>query len=287
MMAYEDAVARVMRAPMNLESEYNLRARFADHPRHVAQWEHDAAAFRQVAVADYDVAYGARPRNRVDIFWSSNNERSPVALFIHGGYWRSFDKGIFSHVARGLSEHGITVAIPSYSLCPNVRIGDIIDELRQLVIFLRNRLKRRLFVFGHSAGGHLAASMLATKWELFGLQNDLVPSAVSISGLFDLRPLLGTSINEDLRLEEGTARVWSPLLWPTPTGRSFEAWVGKKETEEFIRQSRTLVSAWAGGGVQTGYLEISGHDHYSILAPLAEPGNEFTRRLAKAAMSTP
>ena len=272
--------------PLNLESEYNIRARVTEHPRHIAQWEHDAAAFRRTAVADYDVAYGARPRNRLDIFWSRNDERSPVALFIHGGYWRSFDKGIFSHLARGLNEHGITVAIPSYTLCPDVRVGDIIDELRQVVIFLRNRLKRRLFVFGHSAGGHLAAAMLATKWELFGIRSDIVPAAVAISGVFDLRPLLATSINGDLRLEEGTARIWSPLLWPTPAGRRFEAWVGRKETEEFIRQSRTLVAAWAGGGVDASYLEMGGYDHFTVLSPLADGRNEFTMRLASVAIAT-
>jgi arylformamidase len=271
---------------LNLESEYNIRARVTDHPRHIAQWEHDAAAFRRTAVADYDVVYGARPRNRLDIYWSRNNERSPVALFIHGGYWRSFDKGIFSHIARGLNEHGITVAIPSYTLCPDVRVGDIIEELRQVVIFLRNRLKRRLFVFGHSAGGHLAASMLATRWELFGMESDLVPGAVAISGLFDLRPLLATSINGDLRLEEGTARVWSPLLWPAPAGRRFEAWVGRKETEEFIRQSRTLVSAWIGSGVDAAYAEMGGYDHFTVLSPLADARNEFTMRLADAAIAT-
>lgn len=271
---------------MDLESEYNIRARLPDHPRYIAQWEHDAAEFRRTAVADYDLAYGARPRNRVDIFWSRQTERSPVAIFIHGGYWRTFDKGMFSHMARGLIQHGITVAIPSYSLCPEVRIGDIIEEMRQMVIFLRNRLKRRFFVFGHSAGGHLAASMLATKWELFGLQNDLVPSAVAISGIFDLRPLMGTSVNEDLRLEEGMARVWSPLLWPTPAGRNFEAWVGRKETEEFIRQGKTLVSAWTGGGVRTNYLEMAGLNHFTVLGPIANPESEFTARLVNAANAT-
>ena len=179
---------------MDLEHEYNMRERVPEHPRIIAQWEHDAANFRRAARGEYDLAYGARPRNRVDVFWAPK-DLGAVALFIHGGYWRSFDKTVFSHMARGLNAHGVTVAVPSYTLCPEVRIGDIIEEMRQLVIYLRNKFRRRIFVFGHSAGGHLAAAMVATKWELFGHLNDLVPAAVAISGVFDLRPLLGTSMN--------------------------------------------------------------------------------------------
>jgi arylformamidase len=270
---------------MNLEHEYNMRERVPQHPRIIAQWEHDAAQFRRDARADFDLAYGARPRNRVDVFWPVKDQGA-VALFIHGGYWRSFDKNVFSHVAKGLTARGITVAIPSYTLCPEARIGDIIEEMRQLVIYLRNRFRRRIFVFGHSAGGHLAAAMVATKWELFGHPNDLVPGAVAISGIFDLRPLLGTSINNDIRIDEGTARVWSPLLLPSPVGRTFEAWVGEKESDEFIRQSRSIVAPWQGAGVQTGYVEIAGHDHFTVLAPLASSDSDHTARLAELALGT-
>lgn len=270
---------------MDLEYEYNMRQRVPEHPRIIAQWEQDAAGFRRSARAEYDLAYGARPRNRVDVFWPAK-DMGAVALFIHGGYWRSFDKGFFSHMARGLNAHGVTVAVPSYSLCPDVRIGDIIEEMRQLVIYLRNKFRRRIFVFGHSAGGHLAAAMLATKWELFGHPSDLVPSAVAISGIFDLRPLLGTSMNDDIRMDEGTARVWSPLLWPSPAGRSFEAWVGRKESDEFIRQSQSIIAPWRGAGVQTAYAEIAGQDHFSVISPLANAEGELTARLAELALSS-
>jgi arylformamidase len=270
---------------MDLEHEYNMRERVPEHPRIIAQWEQDAANFRRTARAEYDLAYGARPRNRVDVFWPAK-DRGSIALFIHGGYWRSFDKSVFSHMAKGLNAHGIAVAVPSYTLCPEVRVGDIIEEMRQLVIYLRNKLKRRIFVFGHSAGGHLAASMLATKWELFGHPNDLVPTAVAISGIFDLRPLLGTSINNDIRIDEGTARVWSPLLWPSPAGRTFEAWVGRKESDEFIRQSRSIIAPWRGAGVHTGYVEIAGHDHFTVLSPFSTGESELTGRLAEMALAT-
>src|SRR5687768_16699565 len=189
-------------------------------------------------------------------------------------------------MARRFNAHGVTVAVPSYTLCPEVRIGDIIEEMRQLVIYLRNKFRRRIFVFGHSAGGHLAAAMVATKWELFGHPNDLVPAAVAISGVFDLRPLLGTSMNKDVRMEEGTARVWSPLLWPSPAGRTFEAWVGRKESDEFFRQSRSIIAPWRGAGVHAGYAEVAGQDHFSVLGSLANAEGEFSSRLADMALAT-
>jgi arylformamidase len=154
------------------------------------------------------------------------------------------------------------------------------------VIYLRNKFRRRIYVFGHSAGGHLAAAMLATKWELFGHPNDLVPSAVAISGIFDLRPLLGTSMNVDIRMDEGTARVWSPLLWPSPAGRTFEAWVGRKESDEFIRQSRSIIAPWQGAGVQTGYVEIAGQDHFTVLSSFSNVDGDLTARLAELALNT-
>ena len=91
---------------------------------------------------------------------------------------------------------------------------------------------------------------------------------------------------QDIRLEEGTARVWSPLLWPSPAGRSFEAWVGRKESDEFIRQSRSIVAPWRGAGVDAAYLEIAGQDHYTVLAPFAHPDSELTARLAEIALKT-
>ncbi len=170
--------------------------------------------------------------------------RGPVVVFIHGGYWRSFDHTVFSHSAAGLVAHGLTVAVPTYTLCPAVSVPDIIDELRQFTIHLWQRLKRPMVMSGHSAGGHLAAAMIASNWEHFGAPADIIHSGLAISGLFDLRPLLATTINADTCLDQVQCLTASPLLWPLPRKVTFDAWVGANESAEFIRQSRSL-----GGGV--------------------------------------
>ena len=87
-----------------------------------------------------------------------------LALFIHGGYWRSLEPSLFSHMARGLNERGVSVAVTGYDLCPHVTIADIIEQIRHACIFLWLRTGQRMMVFGHSAGGHLAGAMVATDW---------------------------------------------------------------------------------------------------------------------------
>jgi arylformamidase len=264
---------------MDLEAEYNNRARVPEHPKIIAGWQRDAAAFRAAAGGEFDLVYGDHPRQRLDVFRSKDDQAGPMAMFVHGGYWVNFDKDHFSHMARGLEFHGVPMAVPSYRLAPEVRIIDIIEDLRRCCLFLWQRHGRRLVIAGHSAGGHLAAAMLATDWKAAGAPEDLVIAGLGISGVYDLRPLIPIAVNDVLKLDEPEARCASPLLWATPSG-VFEAWVGDKESEEFRRQSRTLVAAWLGAGVEARYREAPGADHFTVIAPLAQPDSDMTRALA-------
>lgn len=265
---------------MDLAADYNNRALVPDHPQIIARWRADAGSFRAVARADFDIAYGARPRNRLDIFHPAEDAGGPLVVFIHGGYWRSFDKSVFSHMARGANVHGLTVAIPSYTLCPEVSVPEIIDEMRQCCLFLARQHGGRLVVAGHSAGGHLAACMAATDWSHFGADAGLIRAGMSVSGLFDLRPLLATPVNDDIRLTPATAAAASPLLWPVPRMMAFDSWVGGAESGEFIRQARSLAAAWTGLGLAVPYFEVPGANHFTVVNDLADPESAMTRRLA-------
>ena len=129
---------------------------------------------------------------------------APLALFIHGGYWRSLDPSMFSHLARGMNAHGVTVAVSGYDLVPQVSIADIMAQTQAACLFLWKKFGRRIMVSGHSAGGHLAACMLATDWTKLdaGAPADLVPAAYAISGLYDLAPLLHLAGNAEFKLTE-------------------------------------------------------------------------------------
>lgn len=269
---------------MNLAAEYNNRALVPDHADIIARWHRDAAAFRANHPGELDVAYGARPRNRVDLFWSGHAAGTrPIILFIHGGYWRSFDKSIFSHVAGPALAAGFDVALPGYTLCPEVTVAEIVDEVRQCCLFLGQRYGRRLVVTGHSAGGHLAAAMAATEWQLYGARADLIQACLTVSGLFDLRPLMATPYNHDLRLGAADALAASPLFWPVPNRIPLDSWVGAEESFEFLRQARSLPAAWAGLGLPCRYEEVPGQNHFSIGDLLSQPDHPMTLRLLELA----
>ena len=184
-------------------------------------------------------------------------------------------------MAEGLNARGISVAIPSYDLCPDVTIRHIIGEMRIFLAALWAKTAKLPVVTGHSAGGHLAASMLATDWSAEeGVPDDLVRAAYAMSGLYDLRPLLQTSINEDIRLAPEEAEQISPLFAEPPVGTTLVAAVGAQESGEFHRQSRELATAWAVGGVTADYVEIEDTNHFTIVDALTAEGSEMTEQIA-------
>ena len=273
---------------IHYEVEYNNRARVPEHPEIFARWEKEAAAYRAAAHnAKLAVTYGPSLRRTIDLFPAKDDDKAPLALFIHGGWWRSLEPAMFSQVAAGPNARGISVAVAGYDLCPNCSIADIIEQMRSACLMLWRKRRQRIFVYGHSAGGHLAACMVATDWKALASDApaDLVPAAYAISGVFDLLPLLHCSQNQDLRLDEGEARRVSPLYWSVPAGRSFDAAVGALESSEFLRQSKTITEAWRQKKALTRYDEIPGTNHFTVIDPLSDPNSAMTARVAAMAHS--
>lgn len=269
---------------MDYEAEYNNRARVPEHPEIIAGWSEDAAAYRKASVCELDLAYGASERTMLDLFHPAHGHHdAPMAVFIHGGYWQALDRKTFSAVARGLNAHGISVAVPSYDLCPQVGIGDIDEEMRQCCAWLWRRHGRHLTMLGHSAGGHLTAAMIATDWRNrdAALPPDLCTRGYAISGLFELAPLIGTSINDALGLDEASAREMSPLAWPVNHASHLTAAVGRLESSEFHRQARAVCDAWRKHGVETAYREIDGADHFTVLAGLTDADSIMVREIVE------
>jgi arylformamidase len=258
---------------IDYDAEYNNRARVPEHPGLIQGWVSDAAAYR-AQCPPTELRYGSGERHTIDLFKAADG---PLMLFIHGGYWQALDKSFFSHMARGLNQNGRSVAVMSYDLCPHVRIGDIIEQTRDACRALWRETGAKIVVSGHSAGGHLAACMLATDWRDLGA--DPVPAAYAISGLFDLAPLVPTSLNAALVLSADEAERLSPLYWPPPAGKTLDAIVGETESGEFHRQAHAIVDQWGAAGVATAYAEIAGANHFTILAPLADPNSAMCARL--------
>ena len=276
---------------VDYDVEYNNRARVPEHGEIFARWQREAAAYRERMAAEENaelgLAYGPSARQKVDLFFPEATGHTPLALFVHGGYWRSLEPATFSHMSAGLNSRGVAVAVAGYDLCPQVTIAQIVNEIRTACLFLWRRFGQRLMVYGHSAGGHLAACMVATDWRQLDPKApvDLVPAGYSVSGLFDLKPLVATAMNADFKLNEPAAAQVSPLWWPVPRGRVFDAVVGGAESSEFLRQSKVVADDWRQRGVETRYEAVPGANHFTVLDPLSDPNSAMTARCAALAAS--
>jgi arylformamidase len=263
------------------EREYNLRAAFPDHLQWFARWADDSERSRASMRVVRDVRYGQGPKQTVDLF-PAEHPRGAL-LFIHGGYWRALDKDDHSFIAPPFVAEGIGVAVVNYDLCPRVRIAQIVEECRQAVDWLTREGEshgvpaQRLMVGGHSAGGHLTAMMLATDWKAHGTSADAIVAGVSISGVFDLEPLVDVSFNSDLGLDLQSARELSPIHLDPRLDAPLLLAAGADETGEFIRQSRSLWQSWprCRPAASDGPLLVPGKHHFSVLTEFADPQSEL------------
>lgn len=271
-----------MAAALDLEAEYNNRKRVPEHPAIQARTAALSEAYRKDARAEFDQSYGSGPRHRYDLYRpKAGPADAPLVVYIHGGYWQRGDRRDSAFVAKELNARGVAVAVPSYSLAPAVGIMDIVAELRQCLKGLWDKTKLKPIVVGHSAGGHLAAAMLATDWsKVPGVPADLVRGAYAISGVFDLAPLLPTSLNDALKLDPAKAREASPLFWPAPSkDRTLVAAAGGDESQEFIRQALEIAATWSRAGVKAECVVVPGTNHFTIVEELARPESAMLARL--------
>ena len=222
------------------------------------RWRAAAEAAR-AAHPPQEIAYGPGEREVIDLFEAAPG--APVAVFLHGGYWQALDKSWFS------------------GLAPAVRLGHVLRQVRAAVEAVRVRTDARPVVFGHSAGGHMAACMLSEA---------RASAAVAISGVFDLAPLIPTSLNVALRLDAAEAAALSPIHWPVPNGSTpggtvLDCVVGADESHEFLRQSRMMADLWGAKGVETRYEALPGLNHFTVLDPLFDKDSALVKRIVELA----
>jgi arylformamidase len=264
-----------------LDAAYNNTAAVgqARRDRYVADWMARSDAFRARHRGRLDVPYGPGPRQRLDIF-SCGRRAAPTLVYIHGGYWQMNDKEPYAFVGEGLLPAGFHLVLVEYTLAPAARLDEIVAEVRAAVAWNIEHAAEiggdpaRVFVAGHSAGGHLTA---------MAMHDRRVAGGVAVSGLFDLEPIRLNYLNDKLGLDRDEAARNSPLLHLPEQAAPLMVTVGLGELPELVRQSREYAEAWLARGLPGRYLPLPGHDHYSILEELARPGGAILAALRELA----
>jgi arylformamidase len=247
-----------------LDAAYNNGAAVANSGAIVSAWEQRSAALRLRDDAMLDLAYGPKPRNRVD-FIRCAAPHAPTLAFIHGGYWQMRAKESFTFLAQGPLSIGMNVALVGYTLAPAASMDEIVAEIRHAIDWLAAQLPalggdaEKLLVSGWSAGAHLAAMTM---------DHPSVRGCLAISGIYDLEPIRHSYVNDKLGLDEAAAQRNSPMLVQSPRQVPLAVVVGGAELPLMVQQSADYAQALARQGWPVQFREIPGADHFSVLDEL-------------------
>ena len=271
-----------------LDAQYDNRKRHPEHARLHAAWAADGPKVLKAFDHRLDVAFGSAPDETLDVYLPKKRKRTkpaPVNVFLHGGYWMNRHKNDFRFLARGLVPAGAILVVVNYALVPRVTLAQQVDQCRAAVAWTWRHAddfggdRERIFVSGHSAGGHLTAMMLATDWPSFapGLHRTLVKGGAALSGIYDLEPIRHCYLQATLRFTAEDAALLSPLRLAPKTDAPALIAVGGAETDEFLRHSDVLAAAWASRLADCRLMIASGLNHFTVLGALADPASALNR----------
>ena len=271
-----------------LDAQYNNRLRWPDYKEHFANWRTWSIRTRAKLPCHLDLAFGPDPTENLDIFPaapSCADSGAPLCVFIHGGYWYSLDKADYSYVAEGLRPHGIATAVNNFGLAPDTGMDEIVRQNRAALAWLWRNARTygadpdRIYVCGHSAGGHLAVMLLATNWPAFesGLPGDLVKGVCSIGGLFDMEAIRLSYLNKTLKMSKQEAARNAPLEQRYPFSAPLSLVVAVDETPEYHRQSQAMADLWRGLAYPVELLVPRGLNHFDVVNQLRDPGCELVK----------
>jgi arylformamidase len=262
-----------------LDTAYDNRGAVKNSAATLATWTERSGRLRAAHPELLDLSYGARSRNRIDLFRAGAGA-APLLVFIHGGYWQRNAKELFACMAEGPLARGIDVALPGYTLAPEATMSEIVAEVRAAIAWLRVHgpqhgvAKGRLIVSGWSAGGHLTAMVMAMPE---------VDAGLAISGIYDLEPCRLNNLNEALRMSAEEAAAMSPLRHMPRRAGPFVIAYGAAELPELQRQSRDYWAALRDAGLSAELMPLAGHDHFSILEELASSAGRLTDAVVQLA----
>jgi arylformamidase len=272
-----------------LERQLNARATVPDIMPTLARYASESARMRAHLPCRLSVPYGASEPERLDISPAATGGPSPIFVFLHGGYWRLLDSADSCFMAECLTRAGACVVAVNYALAPHVTLSEIVRQCRAAVAWVYEHAPEfggdpaQIHVSGSSAGGHLAAMMLAPGWESdFGVPNNLVAGATLLSGLYDLEPVRLGHPNEWLKLGAADVAALSPLLHMPERAVPIIVSYAPSETDEFKRQSEIYMAAAMARGCQARFVQMPDTNHYDIVFGLADPESPLAQAVIEA-----
>ncbi len=271
-----------------IEHHFNPRLTIPDAMDLLQVMPRLAEEARKELGGELDIRFGDRPKETLDIFpaqLDALGSPPPALIFIHGGYWRMMDKKDHSHVATDMVKDGVTHISLNYDLCPEVTLDDIVDEMRNAIIFIYTNAAdlgvddNRLFLSGHSAGGHLTGMMLKEDWTVHGLPADVIKGALPLSPVFEPEAIMHTSINNDVRLDIDMAERNNVLTGPPNMEGSIIVAAGALEPIGFRQQSVSYANMCRANGIGTEYYEIEECHHFTALDAFRNKEHELYQKL--------
>ena len=202
-----------------------------------------------------------------------------VIVFIHGGYWHQLSKDHWSHLAYAALKNDLGFAIPSYNLAPAATLVEIAEEIGQFLEFLAHEVSSKFILVGHSAGGHLVTRMTCKSSNLKTKVRNRILRTISVSGIYDLKPLLNTKLNDILGIDLDIAKNESPVFLEPLQKSNLIFWVGAEERPEFLRQAGLIYEKWKGFDINSEINFERGKNHFSVIDDLKDQNSYLFKRI--------
>jgi arylformamidase len=272
----------------DLDIQYNMRVLLPDFQQYFDKWESWSDRARNHLNGKLDVAYGNGFLEKLDIF-NTARPNTPVHVFIHGGYWMALDKSNFSYIAEVFVSAGATSVILNYGLAPAAKMDQIVRQTREGLAWVWRHISEfggdpsRIYIDGHSAGGHLVAMLMVTNWPEFAqdLPKDLIKGGLAVSGLFDLEPIRLCYLNETLGMDQKVAFQNSPIHSVPEAAPPLILSVGGLETDELRRHSYEFAWKWRAQGLSLDVVDMAHCQHYTIYDERARPDSPLNHAILK------
>ena len=267
----------------DFEYNYNPRVAVPNAQEYIDDFIERSKTARTLMEGVYDIRYGSKPKQTLDLHLPKDSSNPPLLIYIHGGYWRAIDKNDHSFIALPFIKNGIAVANVNYDLCPSVTLTEIVDEIIEAFHFVRNQVKEwktnGVYLIGHSAGAHLAGEIIGRIFFGREKDNSRLKGSILLSGIYEPEVVLHLDVNEDIRLDQEMAFKCNLINKPPLCESPIMICVGGDEPEGWIDQSRSYFELCDSQNIKVDFKIVEGTNHFSLLDHAMSEDYELNKKI--------